>query len=294
MRASVPQTLKGSAMRSLDDNPPDHRLDADPAPSLEAPVAAASAPTSRGVTPTPWTLRQMIIGAAATLVPWLAFSLGSTFLTGSSTATPKPSSTAMDAASGVVVFIISALLEAIFLIAPLAIVYSRRLPAAPVRERLRWLGFRATPLAPAVILVVVGLAIGLGGSLLYSQLVAYFHLPLQTNSDTLLREGQAAPLTTLGILVAAALVAPFCEEVFFRSFVFVGLLKRMPLWPSVALSAVIFGVAHADLGSLIPLIIIGAVLAWVRWRSDSIWPGMVIHAANNAAAALVLLPYLLK
>jgi membrane protease YdiL (CAAX protease family) len=281
-------------MRSLDDNRPDHRLDADSASSLEAPVAAAPAPTPREVTPTPWTLRQMIIGAAATLIPWLAFSLGSTYLIGASTATPKPSSTAMDAASGVVVFIISGLLEAIFLIAPLAIVFSRRLPVAPVRERLRWLGFRATPLAPAVVLVVVGLAIGLGGSLLYSQLVAYFHLPLQTNSDTLLREGQAAPLTTLGILAAAALVAPFCEEVFFRSFVFIGLLKRMPLWPSVALSAVIFGVAHADLGSLIPLIIIGAVLAWVRWRSDSIWPGMVIHAANNAAAALVLLPYLLK
>ena len=288
------QTLKGSAMRSLDDNQPDHRLDADAAPLLEAPVAAAPAPAPRGVTPTPWTLRQMIIGAAATLIPWLAFSIGSTLLTGSSTATPKPSSTAMDAASGVVVFIISALLEAIFLIAPLAVVFSRRLPSAPVRERLRWLGFRATPLAPAAILVVLGLAIGLGGSLLYSQLVAYFHLPLQTNSDTLLREGQSAPLTTLGILAAAALVAPFCEEVFFRSFVFIGLLKRMPLWPSVALSAVIFGVAHADLGSLIPLIIIGAVLAWVRWRSDSIWPGMVIHAANNAAAALVLLPYLLK
>jgi uncharacterized protein len=289
----VTQTLKGSAMRSLDDNRPDHRLDADAAP-LGAPVAAAPAPSPRGVTPTPWTLRQMIVGAAATLVPWLAFSLGSTLLTGSSTTTPKPSSTAMDAASGVAVFIISGLLEAIFLIAPLAVVFSRRLPVAPVRERLRWLGFRATPLAPAVVLVVVGLAIGLGGSLLYSQLVAYFHLPLQTNSDTLLREGQAAPLTTLGILAAAALVAPFCEEVFFRSFVFIGLLKRMPLWPSVALSAVIFGVAHADLGSLIPLIIIGAVLAWVRWRSDSIWPGMVIHAANNAAAALVLLPYLLK
>jgi uncharacterized protein len=280
-------------MRSLDDNRPDHRLDADAAP-LGAPVAAAPAPSPRGVTPTPWTLRQMVIGAAATLIPWLAFSIGSTLLTGSSTTTPKPSSTAMDAASGVAVFIISGLLEAIFLIAPLAVVFSRRLPVAPVRERLRWLGFRATPLAPAVVLVVVGLAIGLGGSLLYSQLVAYFHLPLQTNSDTLLREGQAAPLTTLGILAAAALVAPFCEEVFFRSFVFIGLLKRMPLWPSVALSAVIFGVAHADLGSLIPLIIIGAVLAWVRWRSDSIWPGMVIHAANNAAAALVLLPYLLK
>ncbi|HEY7849711.1 MAG TPA: CPBP family intramembrane glutamic endopeptidase [Ktedonobacterales bacterium] len=290
------QSRKGAAMRSLDDHQPDQQREADPVmPPLGASVAAAPASPTRGVTPTPWTLRQMIVGAVMTLVPWLAFSLGSTVLFGgATTATAKPPSVAVDAISGVVIFLISGLLEAVFLIAPLAVIFSRHLPTVTLRERLRWLGFRATPLAPAAALVVVGLAIGLAGSLVYSQLITYFHLPLQTNSDTLLREGRTAPLTTLGILAAAALVAPFCEEVFFRSFVFVGLLKRMPLWPSVALSAVIFGVAHADLGSLIPLIIIGLVLAWVRWRSDSIWPGIVIHAANNAAAALFLLPYLLK
>ncbi len=284
-------------MRSLNDQRPDKPLEAgsaaplEPTPSLETP---ASSP--REVTPTPWTFRQMVVGALWTLIPWLTFSLGATALFGSSAAstTTKPPSVAIDAIGGVVTFIISALLEAIFLIAPVVVVFSRRLPAASFRERMRWLGFKATPLAPAVVIVVVGLAIGLGASLLYSQIVSYFHLPLTTNSETLLREGRTAPLTTIGILAAAALVAPFCEEVFFRSFIFIGLLKRAPLWPSVILSAIIFGVAHADVGSLIPLFIIGLALAWARWRSDSIWPGMVIHAANNTAAALFLLPYLLK
>ncbi len=286
-------------MRSLDDNRPDDRLEADDDAPV-APVTAAGAfaappaASTGGVTPTPWTLRQMIVGAALTLVPWLAFSLGSTFLFGGSSPAAKPPSAAIDALSGVVVFIVSALLEAIFLVAPVAVVFSRRLPAASFSERMRWLGFRATPLVPAVIVIVVALAIGLGGSLLYGQLITYFHLPLQTNSETLLQEGKSAPLTTLGILAAAALVAPLCEEVFFRGFVFVGLLKRMPLWPSVALSAAIFGIAHADLGSLVPLFIIGLALAWARWRTDSLWPGIVVHTINNAAAALVLLPYLLK
>lgn len=283
-------------MRSLDDQRPDEPLEADAA-QLE-PTSPTETPISgpREVTPTPWTFRQMVIGALWTLVPWMAFSLGASALFGSTaaTTTAKPPSVAIDAISGVVTFIISALLEAIFLIAPVLVVFSRRLPHAPFRERMRWLGFKATPLAPAVVIVVVGLAIGLGASLLYSQIVSYFHLPLTTNSETLLREGRTAPLTTIGILAAAALVAPFCEEVFFRAFIFVGLLKRIPLWPSIILSAAIFGVAHADVGSLIPLFVIGLALAWARWRSDSIWPGMVIHAANNTAAALFLLPYLLK
>ncbi|HZC04967.1 MAG TPA: type II CAAX endopeptidase family protein [Ktedonobacterales bacterium] len=298
-------------MRSLDDHRPDdstesrESIEADsaaplmPMPPAYTSAAEASASGERGITATPWTFRQMVIGALWTLIPWLTFSLGSIYLLGSSTATTtttsaKPPSVALDAIGGVIDFIISALLEAIFLIAPALVVFSRRLPAAPFRERMRWLGFRTTPLVPAVVIVVVGLVIGLGGSLIYSQLITYFHLPLTTNSETLLREGRTAPLTTLGILAAAALVAPFCEEVFFRGFVFVGLLKRVPLWPSIILSAAIFGVAHADIGSLAPLFIIGLALAWARWRSDSIWPGMVIHAANNTAAALFLLPYLLK
>lgn len=280
-------------MRSLDDPQPEPMQEPGQLERLTPPEGNAKA---RGVTPTPWTLRQMLIGAAATLIPWLTFSIGSSALLGpsSSATSAKPPSVALDAISGVIIFVVSALLEAIFLIAPVVVVFSRRLPRASFRERMRWLGFRATPLAPAVGVVVVGLVIGLGGSLVYSQLVTALHLPLQTNTETLLKEGQSAPLTTLGILASASLAAPFCEEVFFRGFVFTGLLKRMPLWPAALLSAVIFGVAHADLGSLVPLIIIGVALAWARWRTDSIWPGIVIHAANNTAAAVLLLPLLLK
>ena len=274
-------------MRSLDEHIPDER------PSV--PTSDGAPPGGRGISATPWTLRQMVIGATATLVPWLAFSIGATLLSGGVTAgvTTAPSAL-QDAIGGVVAFILSALLEGIFLIAPAIVIFSRRLPEAPFRERMRWLGFCATPLLPAVGVILVALVIGLGGSLLYSQLIAIFHLPIQTNSETLLKEGRAAPLTTIGLLAAAAFVAPFCEEIFFRSFIFVGLLKRMPLWPSVILSALIFGIAHADVGSFMPLFLIGLALAWARWRSDSIWPGIVIHAINNTAAALFLLPLLLK
>lgn len=255
---------------------------------------APSAPPRGGVRPVPWTFRQMVIGVVATLVPWFAFSLGALLINTGSAVPTKRLPIALDAVSGVLVFIVSALLEGAFLIAPLVIVFSRRLPAASVGERLRWLGFRATPLAPAVVVVIIGLVIGLGGSALYSAIISALHLPLQTNTDTLLQEGRTEPLTTLGILLAAALIAPVCEEVFFRGLLFTGLLKRMPLWSATLLSALIFAAAHVDLGSLIPLFLIGLALAWARWRSDSLWPGLVIHAANNSAAALLLLPYLLS
>lgn len=261
-------------------------------PNERIPVVPATA--GRQVTPTPWTTRQMVVGALATLVPWIAFNLTVNSLFGPSTTSSVPVAPALDIAAGVAVFIFAALLEAIFLIAPLVIINSRRLPHAPFRERMRWLGFRATPLVPALLVIVIATAIGLGGSLLYSQAITIFHWHIQTNSDTLLQEGKAAPFTTVGLLASAALVAPFCEEIFFRGLVFVGLLKRMPLWPAALISAIVFGIAHVDLGSLAPLIIIGLALAWVRWRTDSIWPGIIVHAINNTVAAIVLLPLLFK
>ena len=243
----------------------------------------------------PGVVRQTIVGVLLTLVPWLIFSLGSVALTRSSTATsPTVVTRQIDIIMGIAVFIISALLEAIFLVAPLYIVLRLRAPGVSWRERMGWLGLRRTALGPALGVIVVGLGAGLAGSVLYSWLVSTLNLPLQTNTEALLAQGRSQPFTTLGLLAAAALAAPFCEEIFFRGFAFAGLLKGMSLVPAILLSSALFAVAHADLGSLVPLFIIGLALAWARWRTDSLWPGIAIHMANNTLAAVTLLPLLFK
>ncbi len=257
--------------------------------------AATSTTQAAGHQPVPWTLRQTIVGILLTLVPWLIFSLGTTALTGSTTTTSQTViSRQQDIIMGVAVFIISALLEAIFLVAPLTIVLRMRIPGANWRTRLGWLGLRKTAPGPALVVIFVGLGIAIAGSALYSWVITILRLPLQTNTDALLAQGRTQPFTTLGLLAAAALVAPICEEIFFRGFAFAGLLKGMTLVPAILLSSAVFAVAHADLGSLIPLFIIGLALAWARWRTASLWPGIVIHVANNTLAAVTLIPLLFK
>jgi membrane protease YdiL (CAAX protease family) len=54
------------------------------------------------------------------------------------------------------------------------------------------------------------------------------------------------------------------------------------------LSALIFAVAHADPGSFAVLFFIGLALAFVRWRTGSVWPGMLLHLLNNGIAALLI------
>ncbi len=248
-----------------------------------------------GRQPVPWSLRQTLTGVLLTLAPWLVFSLGSTALLGSSTTSAQTViPRQLDVIMGVAVFIVSSLLEGVFLIAPLVVVMRLRAPGANWRERLGWLGLRRTAPGPALVVVIVGLGAALAGSVLYSWIVTTLNLPLQTNTDTLLAQGRSQPFTTLGLLAAAALVAPICEEIFFRGFTFPGLLKGMSLLPAILLSSALFGVAHADLGSLIPLFIIGLALAWARWRTDSLWPGVIIHMANNTLAAVTIIPLLFK
>ena len=48
-------------------------------------------------------------------------------------------------------------------------------------------------------------------------------------------------------------------------------------------------VAHADVGSFAVLFVIGLALAFVRWHTKSIWPGMLLHMLNNGIGALSII-----
>lgn len=86
--------------------------------------------------------------------------------------------------------------------------------------------------------------------------------------------------------LVVVLVAPFAEELFFRG---LGVRVLRFLGPAVAIggTALLFGLAHGILGALPPLVFFGAGLAWVRYRSDSVWPGFVSHAAFNGVGIAI-------
>ncbi len=91
-------------------------------------------------------------------------------------------------------------------------------------------------------------------------------------------------------LVLFAVVAPFVEELTFRG-AGQSLLRFLGRAPSIVVVGCAFGLAHGLLEALIVLVPFGIVLAWLRDRTDSVVPGMVVHALFNGAAlaAAVLL-----
>lgn len=238
---------------------------------------------------TPWTFAQTVRGAVATLAPWLIFILGSQLLSAQSSASgQRRLSTAEDIVGGLFAFFFTGVVELAFVIAPAYYAAARRAPGVTPRQGFAALGLRSTRLRGAIVASVTGFVVIISCSLLYSFLLQAFKLPLHTNSDVLLQQAKYAPISTLALVAGAVLVAPICEEIFFRGFLFGGLLHRMNFWPAALLSAFLFALAHGDIGSFAVLFVIGLVLAVARWRVGSIWPGIVIHAANNATAAVAI------
>lgn len=135
--------------------------------------------------------------------------------------------------------------------------------------------------------VWLGLAVALGGVIVSAAL------------EPLLRAGEAqgltperwqsdrAPAFVLSAL-AVVLVAPFAEELLFR-----GLGARVLAFAGTAVTIVVtslaFALVHGILVALPSLGIFAVGLAWLRIRSDSVWPAFVAHAAYNLVGVLLAL-----
>ena len=86
------------------------------------------------------------------------------------------------------------------------------------------------------------------------------------------------------LIIAAVIVAPFVEEMFFRGFLFQGFRQRYGWVAALLLSSGIFAAAHLDPVSFIPTFVLGAVLGYVYHRSNSLWPSIILHFLNNGFA----------
>jgi membrane protease YdiL (CAAX protease family) len=84
-------------------------------------------------------------------------------------------------------------------------------------------------------------------------------------------------------VVLFAVVAPIVEELTFRG-LGQSLLAFVGRWPSILLVGVAFGLAHGLLEALLVLVPFGIALAWLRDRTDSVYPGMIVHALFNGLA----------
>ena len=89
-------------------------------------------------------------------------------------------------------------------------------------------------------------------------------------------------------LVTAAIAAPLFEETFFRGFLLPSLTKYFSTWQAILLSSVLFAVVHLSLSEVIPLTVLGTILAFVYTRTQNLMASILLHALWNAGMLLTL------
>jgi membrane protease YdiL (CAAX protease family) len=260
-------------------------------------------PSLNPVTPqrVPWTTRDAIVGTVLTLGPLLVLDVFNALAASNGGGTVPKLTPQQDLTAAILTFIITAVLEGVFLIAPLY--YARRraakravgqamaaesLPLAQTQSPAQALGLRGFNPGLALGLLLLSLAGFYALSAAYDAIATKLRITAPTNLDQLTQQLHQEPLVIYATLIAAVVVAPICEEIFFRGFLLPGLQRSMPAWLAIGLSSLIFAAAHASPGSFALLFILAIFLGILRVATNSIWPGVILHTLNNALGLILV------
>jgi CAAX protease family protein len=85
--------------------------------------------------------------------------------------------------------------------------------------------------------------------------------------------------------VVVAIVAPIVEELTFRG-VGYGLLEQFGRPLAIVVVGIAFGLAHGLVEALPVLATFGMLLTWLRSKTGSVLPGIVVHALFNSIALI--------
>ncbi len=181
-------------------------------------------------------------------------------------------------------FIWGYLLQSITLIVVLYFWFYRRFPLE--RKQINW---QAKSIWQLVKYVGVIFLSYFGLILILQALKLFLHI------DTIPGLGEQISLieivgTGVGLWIAfitAVIIAPTIEEYVFRGWGMICLPLEKHPYISILLNGLLFALFHFELTVIIPLVFLGCMLAWVRYKSGSILPGIVFHLINNSLALLV-------
>lgn len=112
--------------------------------------------------------------------------------------------------------------------------------------------------------------------------------------DPILQAGREQGLTPTGWqpdhaeayaanFVVVAGLAPVVEELMFRGLGY-SLLERFGRWPAILAVGIAFALAHGLVNGFVELALFGCALAWLRSRTRSVYPGILLHSVFNAIA----------
>jgi membrane protease YdiL (CAAX protease family) len=97
--------------------------------------------------------------------------------------------------------------------------------------------------------------------------------------------------------LAIGILAPIVEEMVFRGAILRTLLllggrgndqsSKFKAFAAILISALLFGAVHGNVQQFVHATLMGLLLGWMYYRTNSIVPGIVFHWINNTAAYVI-------
>ncbi len=147
--------------------------------------------------------------------------------------------------------------------------------AAAWRDMLAWRPFHVDGVYVWLVVasIAYGALAGLAVQYFYPDAKSWFHVP----------PGMVGLAVTF---LLAALLAPLAEELLFRGWLYTHLRAYMGFGPTLALTSVLFALAHWERTHLYALAVlpVGVVLGYLRERTGSVRATILLHGIYNAAA----------
>jgi len=90
------------------------------------------------------------------------------------------------------------------------------------------------------------------------------------------------------LLLGAVFIAAIGEELLFRGFLQVTLENKGDVTRAVILSSLSWTLIHTNPFWAVQIFIMGVIIGFLAWRTDSVFPGIIVHAVNNLFALLFI------
>ena len=105
---------------------------------------------------------------------------------------------------------------------------------------------------------------------------------------------QILPLLLIG--VSLVILPPIVEELLMRGYLYTNLRSKLKFIPSMLITSFVFGLLHLQFNNNAPLLwvaaldtfILSMVLVYLREKSKSLWPSIMLHMLKNSLAFILL------
>ena len=135
--------------------------------------------------------------------------------------------------------------------------------------------------------LVAAVLVGLGATCfasLIGDILAKVMVKSAENLNAL--NGQLAEFGFVEAFVLIAIAPAVCEEFLFRGYIFTAFKNKYRAVNAILVSSVLFGLYHMSLIRFFGTFVLGAITCYVAYKTDSIFPAMLMHFINNSIGVI--------